>query len=336
MTITKTINLDFAQKTQNTTVFAKQNDNNARIIEIIPLVEGKPFKLEDEIEVRLQITKPSGRKTINGCYIENGEKIIAVLEQKNLDEQGMAIADIALYKENNILSSQIFYIDIEKTAYSLISADKDEKEEHVKSNPLLAAIISAAVPKKVDIYAEELEDLIGTVRSRAFMGCTTIRSIQFPESVNVLNKQVFQSSSIEKIEALGVILSIGTNAFNDCKYLKTLILRGERVVSLADTTLIGSPIANDEGYIFVPREYIESYKVATNWITFENRFRAVEDYDQIINYISRKKYTVATNPDYVVYNILSTFDIDKYPEGFTAENMINHIESSGGLSAFDI
>lgn len=210
-----------------------------------------------------------------------------------------------------------------------------ELAEQIKRNALLIILCSVSTPQKIDISADELEGLAGTVRSRAFMGCATIRSIQFPESVNTLNKQVFQSSSIEKIEALGVIRSIGSGTFLDCQSLKTLILRGKRVVSLVDTSLISSPIANDKGYIFVPREYIDSYKVATNWITFANQFRAVEDYDQIIGYISSKEYIVVTEPDYIVYNILSTFDTDIYSDGFTIENMINYIESSGGLAVFD-
>jgi tRNA A37 threonylcarbamoyladenosine synthetase subunit TsaC/SUA5/YrdC len=40
----------------------------------------------------------------------------------------------------------------------------------------------------------------------------------------------------------------------------------------------GSGIGKGTGYVYVPSALIETYKTATNWSTFANQFRALEDY----------------------------------------------------------
>ena len=42
-----------------------------------------------------------------------------------------------------------------------------------------------------------------------------------------------------------------------------------------------SAIAKGTGYIYVPYALLEQYKVATNWATYANQFRAIEDYPEI-------------------------------------------------------
>ena len=59
----------------------------------------------------------------------------------------------------------------------------------------------------------------------------------------------------------------------------TLILRSETVATLPSTSAFSStPIASGTGYIYVPRALVDSYKAASNWSTYANQFRALEDY----------------------------------------------------------
>ena len=62
--------------------------------------------------------------------------------------------------------------------------------------------------------------------------------------------------------------------------LKTLILPNpEKTVTLSGWGWFGgTPIASGTGYIYVPSTLVETYKTATNWSTFANQFRALEDY----------------------------------------------------------
>ena len=79
---------------------------------------------------------------------------------------------------------------------------------------------------------------------------------------------------------LGHITTIGgQNAFNGCTSLETLVLRGDRVVSLNTTNKLSNTlIASGTGYIYVPRDLISTYQAATNWVTYASQFRALEDY----------------------------------------------------------
>ena len=42
-----------------------------------------------------------------------------------------------------------------------------------------------------------------------------------------------------------------------------------------------SPIASGTGYIYVPAALVDSYKAASNWSTYANQIRAIEDYPDI-------------------------------------------------------
>lgn len=61
--------------------------------------------------------------------------------------------------------------------------------------------------------------------------------------------------------------------------LTALVLRYNTVATLENTNALGqSGIANGTGYIYVPSDLVDSYKSATNWSTYANQFRALEDY----------------------------------------------------------
>mgnify|MGYP003105462303 CR=1 FL=1 len=80
MEIKQKINLDFGRDTMPITVFAKQNDNKTRFLEITPLNGGQSYALEEGITPRLQLTKADGHTVLNDAKIENGV-IIAELSQ---------------------------------------------------------------------------------------------------------------------------------------------------------------------------------------------------------------------------------------------------------------
>lgn len=103
---------------------------------------------------------------------------------------------------------------------------------------------------------EYKENRITTVGEYAFYGCTELVEVDLPN-----------------------MTTIKANAMNGCSVLKALILRGETVCTLANANaLTGTPIASGTGYIYVPAALVDSYKAATNWSTYADQFRALEDY----------------------------------------------------------
>jgi len=133
MEIRQKINLDFGRDTLPITVFAKQNDANTRFIEITPLNCGQSYTLEEGVTPRIQLTKADGHTVFNDATVENG-KIIAEFTEQALAAAGTAVAEIGLYKGSELLSSQVFYIDVKKSAF-----DKDAPESSNEYNALIDA-----------------------------------------------------------------------------------------------------------------------------------------------------------------------------------------------------
>ena len=87
---------------------------------------------------------------------------------------------------------------------------------------------------------------------------------------------------------IGKKVTIPNSTFGGCSALDTLILRGETKSTLsAVNAFTNTPIANGTGYIYVPKALLsdedatKDYRRATNWITFAEQFRAIEDYPEI-------------------------------------------------------
>ena len=137
MEILQNITLDFARSTMPVTVFAKQYDKDTRKIEITPLNNGALYSLESGVTARLQMTKNDGTTVINNASISSN-KITVTLTAQTLTAAGTAVAEIGLYKGATLLSSQTFYIDVQKGAY-----DEDAPESSDEYNALVEALNAA-------------------------------------------------------------------------------------------------------------------------------------------------------------------------------------------------
>ena len=118
------------------------------------------------------------------------------------------------------------------------------------------------------------------------------------KNLNYINDRFFYRAYNLEIAYFDSAYTIGrTNYyaehFRECYNLKALILAGdETVCSLIDKNafyqtpfapLENQPVANNikqkrEGYIYVPRALLESYKTTINWSYYADSFRAIEDY----------------------------------------------------------
>lgn len=118
------------------------------------------------------------------------------------------------------------------------------------------------------------------------------------KNLNYINDRFFYQAYNLEIAYFDSAYTIGKTSsyaehFRQCLNLKALILAGdETVCSLIDKNafyqtpiapLANQPVANNikqkrEGYIYVPRALLESYKTTTNWSFYADSFRAIEDY----------------------------------------------------------
>lgn len=115
----------------------------------------------------------------------------------------------------------------------------------------------------------------------AFQSCGNVTSVYMPKLAAVGTADFYGMSAVATLDFPSVT-SIGSSCFNNCGKLTALILRSETMVTLGSTgSFSGTPIANGTGYIYVPAALLDTYKAATNWSTFADQFRAIEDYPDI-------------------------------------------------------
>jgi hypothetical protein len=120
------------------------------------------------------------------------------------------------------------------------------------------------------------------VGDQEFLRCAKLVSVDLSSAKTLKWASLEGCTSLQKID-LPKAESIASSAFNACSKLTTVILRNsEKICSLGATNAFtNTPIASGTGYIYVPRDLVDAYKTATNWSTYANQFRTIEDYPEI-------------------------------------------------------
>ena len=165
--------------------------------------------------------------------------------------------------------------------------------------PKVKTITGAAFRQCTSLTEADFPLVTGTTGD--WYGCTALVRVNFPNATTIgsfnLCKAIteFNAPLVTTIPANGLrgcaVLpkvdfhgspSIGAYALCDNPKLVTVILRGSKVATLANTTgLLNTPISAGTGYVYVPSALVEDYKAAANWSTYAKQIRAIEDYTEI-------------------------------------------------------
>lgn len=123
---------------------------------------------------------------------------------------------------------------------------------------------------------------VTTVGQHGFNSCYKLERVEFPKLTTLLPGDNFTYCSRLTYADLGLVTNLpGWSLANTA--LETVILRkSDKICTLQVTNaLSGTPIAKGTGYVYVPKALVDSYKSATNWSTYANQIRAIEDYPDI-------------------------------------------------------
>lgn len=128
------------------------------------------------------------------------------------------------------------------------------------------------------VYMPKLRKL----ESLLFFGDTAFETGTFPKVESVATLAMGSCSALTYVD-LPICKRIDAKGFDKCSSLETLILRkSDAICTLANVSAFTStPIESGTGYVYVPSALVDSYKTATNWSTYANQFRAIEDYPEI-------------------------------------------------------
>lgn len=120
---------------------------------------------------------------------------------------------------------------------------------------------------------------VTNINGAAFQNCNTLTSINLP-SVTTMNSAVFYNCKSLITADFSAITNFTGGVFANCTALKTVIIRNNTMCTLGTTSAFsGCTLINGTGgYIYVPSSLIDTYKTATNWVTYASKFRALEDY----------------------------------------------------------
>ena len=138
-----------------------------------------------------------------------------------------------------------------------------------------------------NIYAPK----VSVIQSKAFETCVALTHIDFfPEVTTIHNNAFDHCTEIVEID-FPKVATIYTEAFQRSFRLTRVILRNSSVCKLVniyafrwcyhlsgEVSSTYNPEGLKDGYIYVPRDLVESYKSETNWSNFATQFRALEDY----------------------------------------------------------
>lgn len=119
---------------------------------------------------------------------------------------------------------------------------------------------------------------VTSVGGEAVRQCNYLTNVYLPKCTNLSGYSFGICPLLERVE-LGAMTNIRAYDFYNCSSLTTLIIRTTtKVCSLANVSAFtGSGIANGTGYIYVPDDFVDSYKTATNWSTYAAQIKGLSE-----------------------------------------------------------
>lgn len=117
-------------------------------------------------------------------------------------------------------------------------------------------------------------------RYQTFMDCYSLRNLDFSSYVGYISSLSFQRCYNLRSLTFKNRVPIIAREFIYARNLCNLVLNDtEKLVALENTSAFNeTAFQKGEGTIFVPDNFIEDYRIATNWSVFANQFKPLSQY----------------------------------------------------------
>ncbi len=249
--------------------------------------------------------------TISGSGAFGGCKCI----EEITDKEFPALSETIRGFENCLGLKTINLSLVTKIGYESFSGCSNLSDINLDAVSIIddTAFIKCTSISKVD---SEMFPVLTSIGSRAFQYCSGIRTIDLPtvttisdsfsycdglinaklSSVENADSGIFASCYKLKKVVLSKATKLGYSTFNNCHSLTAVVLANPNGVCalnkntfsncyhmLGKTNSAYNPEGAQDGYVYVPKALITAYESDSVWSTMPIKFRAIEDYGEILD-----------------------------------------------------
>lgn len=248
------------------------------------------FKIKNKNGVTLQTKGKYCRENVvvsledyDKIIPENIAKDVTILGVTGAHEGGSSGVDTtdATATASDIMVGKTAYVNDEKIV-GTIEVYKSEASEDVTPD-----IDKFLIGELTEYY----NDRITTLRQNAFTSCSKLVKVCVP-NVKTVNNLAFASCANLKTIDISSCETLNGQPFQSCSRLLRVIIRQTNKVCnmlyssifatcyrfVGATHVTYNPEGLKDGYIYVPDELVEQYKVATNWSTYADQIKPLSEY----------------------------------------------------------
>ena len=247
--------------------------------------------------------------TVNDSYIIELERQRAELEGL-LRDKGVDIADDETLNTLIPKVSKIGYNDVMRSIFDgTIEEFVDDKITQIKLYAFHSCknLRKVIVPNVSTVYGQAFSgcsalvevDLSGVVslsgmNTSIFQNCTSLTEIaldNMPEFVNAAGSAYNGCTALKRISHLNAKTYNPTSStFASCGSLDTFVF-GQDCTLSSVTVVSGIPkVKTGECFFYFPKSLVEKKKTDTNWSTFADLIRAIEDYPEVLEWAVKNGY----------------------------------------------
>lgn len=145
-----------------------------------------------------------------------------------------------------------------------------ELEEH-------KAITDSILDRSITEYVNNTVKVPGLY---AFAYCRSLTKIRCDAVTRLGNYSLRDCTALTEAR-FDSLTTISTQVFMNCSALVKLVLGSSTLCELTNVNAFqSSAIANSTGYVYVPDNLVDSYKSATNWVTYANQIKPISELEE--------------------------------------------------------
>lgn len=168
-------------------------------------------------------------------------------------------------------------IEAAKVKYPSLTITYDSVSKYMTTQLVEGSYTGEYTNERITHIAENAFAVVGSCEKATLNSAVTMSGQMYITAKRIVLPNITELPSIKNTKLtildLTAVTKMGQGLFHDSS-ITALVLRGSAVPTLSGVLYWAGNIK----YIYVPAALVDSYKVATNWSTYEAKFRALEDY----------------------------------------------------------